>query len=136
MRSLRSASSGSSVRLLLDTHLLIWLPVRDPRLTDAAVDAVVSPESSLHVSAVTAFELTELQRRRRIEISESIEDLAVLLGFATMDLPAEVWRIANDRPDIHRDPVDRMMIAHAIIGDFTLVTADMRVRQYPVKTLW
>ena len=85
---------------------------------------------------VTAVELTDLQRRRRIEISETIDDLAALIGFSVVDLPGNIWRIVQDLPGIHRDPVDRMMIAHAIAGDFTLVTADARIPRYPVKLLW
>jgi PIN domain nuclease of toxin-antitoxin system len=124
------------VRLLLDTHLIVWLPLRDPRLTKVVIDAVGSPDNSLHVSPVTAFELTELQRRGRIEVSESISELAALLGFELADLPADLWRMARQLPDIHRDPVDRMLIAHAMAAEFTVVTADDRMRRYPVLTLW
>ena len=124
------------MRLLLDTQVLVWLPVDDPRLSRAAVDAIVSPDNSLHVSAVTAFEYSDLQLKRRIALSETVEQLGRLLGFSLEALPEDIWKIASDLPDIHRDPVDRMMIAHAISGGHTLVTADMVVRQYPVATLW
>jgi PIN domain nuclease of toxin-antitoxin system len=124
------------VRLLLDTHLLVWLPLRDPRLSRSAVEAIASPDNSLSVSAVTAAEFTDLQRRGRIEVDEPIDALAAMLGYQILDLPAEVWRTVADLPCIHRDPVDRMLVAHAIAGGFTLVTADRTLRNYPVPSLW
>jgi PIN domain nuclease of toxin-antitoxin system len=43
---------------------------------------------------------------------------------------------ADSLPDIHRDPVDRMLIAHAIAAGLVLVTADRQIDRYPVRTLW
>jgi PIN domain nuclease of toxin-antitoxin system len=123
-------------RLLLDTHVLVWAPTGDPRLGLAARQAMQVSGAELFVSAVTAFELTDLQQRGRIAMTESLSTFADPFGLSILDLPAQAWTVAARLPDIHRDPVDRMMIAHAILGDFTLVTADRLIRRYPVKTLW
>jgi PIN domain nuclease of toxin-antitoxin system len=88
------------------------------------------------VSAAIAFEFADLQARRRIPIDDPIDALAALIGFSVVDFPAEAWRVAATLPAIHREPVDRILIAHAIAGDFTLVTADKIVRSYPVKSIW
>jgi PIN domain nuclease of toxin-antitoxin system len=124
------------VRLLLDTQALVWVPLGDRRLSASAAAAIQDSSNSLHVSAVTAFEFVDLQKRRRFPIHDSIEAVAALIGFSIIDFPADTWRIAATLPDVHRDPVDRMMIAHAIAGDFTLVTADRTIRAYPVKSIW
>ncbi|HYN45409.1 MAG TPA: type II toxin-antitoxin system VapC family toxin [Allosphingosinicella sp.] len=124
------------MRLLLDTHVLIWAPTGDPRLSAAAREAITNPGAELFVSAVTAFELAGLQERGRVAMNEDMEAVAAVLGLSVLDFPGEAWRIAADLPDIHRDPVDRMMIAHAMVGAFTLVSADRNVRRYPVKSLW
>ena len=124
------------MRLLLDTQLLVWIPLGDRRITRIAAEAITDPANSLHVSAVVAFEFTDLQTRRRFPVHESIDFLAAEIGFDLYDLPAEGWRIAQSLPDIHRDPVDRMLIAHTIVEGFTLVTADVNIRRYPVETLW
>jgi PIN domain nuclease of toxin-antitoxin system len=105
-------------------------------LSRSAVEAIASPDNSLSVSAVTAAEFTDLQRRGRIEVDEPIDALAAMLGYQILDLPAEVWRTVADLPRIHGDPVDRMLVAHAIAGGFTLVTADRTLRDYPVASLW
>lgn len=124
------------MRLLLDTHTLIWAPTGDPRLTSTARDAITNPEAELFASAVTAFELADLQQRKRIAMTENMAAVAAVLGLSVLDFPAEAWTIVATLPDIHRDPVDRMLIAHAIVGDFTLVTADKTIRSYPVASLW
>jgi PIN domain nuclease of toxin-antitoxin system len=136
MKRSRSDSSASSVRLLLDTQLLVWIVFDDRRISRRAAEAVRSPDNSLHVSAAVAFEFADLQKRGRFPITDSIDVLSELIGFSVADLPAETWRIAATLPDLHRDPVDRMMIAHAILGGFTLVTADRTMRAYPVTSLW
>jgi len=93
-------------------------------------------EAELFASAVTAFELTDLQGRGRVAMSEDIATFAGPLGLSVLDFPSEAWSVAASLPKLHRDPVDRMMIAHAILGGFTLVTADKTIRRYPVKSLW
>jgi PIN domain nuclease of toxin-antitoxin system len=124
------------VRLLLDTQILVWVPLNDRRLSKAAVLAMQDADNDLHVSAAAGFEFAELQARGRFPVREPLEALAVLIGFELVDLPAETWRIASELPDIHRDPVDRMQVAHAILGNYTLVTADAKMRRYPVDSLW
>jgi PIN domain nuclease of toxin-antitoxin system len=47
-------------------------------------------------------------------------------------LPAASWEQIASLPDIHRDPVDRMLIAHALVEGMTLLTADANIRRYPV----
>ncbi|WP_368039917.1 PIN domain-containing protein [Sphingomonas bacterium] len=53
-----------------------------------------------------------------------------------MPLPLDIWRLLATMPMLHRDPVDRMLIAHAIHDNLTLVTADAMIRRYPVRSLW
>ncbi len=58
------------------------------------------------------------------------------LRASLIDFPSEAYRLVALLPPIHRDPVDRMLIAHAIHADLTLVTADEAMRAYPVRSLW
>ena len=111
-------------------------PLGDRRISDRAVEAIRSPDNSLHVSAATAFEFADLQKRGRFPIGDALDILSELIGFSVIDFPAETWAIAATLPKLHRDPVDRMMIAHAILGDFTIVTADKTIRSYPVQSVW
>ena len=123
------------MQLLLDTHIIVWIVLNDSRLSDAQRRALEDPENAILVSPVTAYELTQLQKTRRIPLSEPIDRLGDLIGFALVDLPQDIWRVVTDLPDIHRDPVDRMLIAHALSEGMTLVTADANIRRYPVSCL-
>ncbi|MGN6497690.1 MAG: type II toxin-antitoxin system VapC family toxin [Tsuneonella sp.] len=122
-------------RLLIDTHILIWIVLDDRRLSAAQRVALGDSGNAIVVSPVVAYELTHLQRTGRIPLSESIDRLQGLVGFETAELPFECWRIISSLPVIHRDPIDRLLIAHALTAELTLVTADSAIRRYPIKTL-
>lgn len=88
------------------------------------------------VSAVTAYEYADLRHRGRIPASAHLSDLQERLMFKLLDYPAELWTLAATLPPLHRDPVDRMLVAHAMALEVPLVTADAMIRRYPIKTLW
>ncbi|KPF90616.1 hypothetical protein IP81_14790 [Novosphingobium sp. AAP83] len=123
------------MRLLIDTHILVWIVMNDRRLTGAQRTALADPENDIVLSAVNAYELAHLQKTRRIPIDESVETLRELVGFELADLPSDVWRYVEVLPDIHRDPLDRLLIAHALSTAMTVITADEIIRRYPVPFL-
>jgi PIN domain nuclease of toxin-antitoxin system len=120
------------VRLLLDTQILVWMVNGDRRLRASWIAELTSAANSLHVSAAIAFEYTDLQSRGRVPVDETIAELADRFDLTVADLPADCWRIARQLPPIHCDPVDRMLVAHALAGGMALVTADADIRRYPV----
>ena len=122
--------------LLLDTHILVWIANGDKWLSAAALDAIMDPDNQLFLSAVNAWEYADLEQRGRFEGSGPLEPLLETLDIQTLDLPASTWRATAKLPNIHRDPIDRMMIAHALSLEIRLVSADKKVRKYPVQTLW
>jgi len=123
------------VRLLLDTQILVWMVNGDRRLRGDWVAAISALDTSLHVSAVVAFEYADLQLRRRIPVDEALAELVDRFELAIERYPEDCWRLASDLPPIHRDPVDRMLVAHALAGGFTLATADATIRRYPVPVI-
>ena len=104
----------------------------DPRLNRVDQASLAEADRRLCVSAVVAFEFADLQRRGRIGIDEPLDFLQNHIGFDILDLPATCWHVAAGLPPIHRDPVDRLLIAHALTGGMTLVTADANICRYPV----
>ena len=122
--------------LLHDTHILVWIANGDKRLSAAAFGAIMDPDNQLFLSAVNVWEYADLEQRGRFEGSGPLERLLETLDVQTLDLPASVWRAAATLPNIHRDTIDRMMVAHAQSLEIRLVSADKKVRKYPVKTLW
>lgn len=121
--------------LALDTQILVWLATGDKRLS-AAVARALGADNELLVSAVTAWEFVDLEQRGRFGGVIRFEEVLERFNLTVIDFPAEAWRLASALPDLHRDPVDRMLIAHVIHADMVLVTADKLMREYPVRSLW
>lgn len=122
--------------LILDTHCLHWLVTGDRRLSRDFVAQLADPKARCFLSAVTAWEYSDLHGRGRLPGSAPLPIAQERFGFAILDLPADLWTRADALPDIHRDPIDRMLIAHAIAAGLVLVTADRRIAEYPVRVLW
>jgi PIN domain nuclease of toxin-antitoxin system len=120
--------------LLIDTQAIVWIATAPEKLSAAAREAL--ERETLFVSAVTAFEFADLNRRERFDADLPLSPLLERLGATALDYPAGAWSIATALPDLHRDPVDRMLIAHAIHADLTLVTADSTIHRYPLRWLW
>lgn len=114
----------------------MWIANGDKRLSPAALNATLDPDNQLYLSAVNAWEYADLEQRGRFAGSGPLEPLMAIMDIQILDLPASVWLATATLPNIHRDPVDRMMVAHALSLNVTLVTADQNVRKYPVETLW
>lgn len=123
------------MKLLIDTHILVWIVLGDARLTAEQHSALANPDNDIVLSAVNAYELAHLQLLRRIPLEEPIDRLQELVGFELADLPASAWTKVKDLPDLHRDPLDRLLVAHALVSGMTLVSADQCIRQYPVVVI-
>jgi PIN domain nuclease of toxin-antitoxin system len=124
------------MRLMLDTHALAWFGAGSRQLSARARVAMAADESDLFVSAVTAYEYGDLHARGRFPDSVGLKTLCDDLAIEILDFPALLWKAAVELPRIHRDPIDRMMIAHAKAERLTLVSSDEAVQKYPVDLLW
>jgi len=122
--------------LILDTHVLLWLTTGDRKLSRKLIDKLADPDTRCFVSAVTAWEFSDLHFRGRLPGSVALPRVQERLGFDILDFPADLWKEAERLPSVHGDPVDRMLVAHARMLDMTLVTADKNMRRYPVQSLW
>jgi PIN domain nuclease of toxin-antitoxin system len=125
------------VRLLLDTHTVLWWFSDDRRLSSAARTAIADTANQLVTSAVVGYEIAYKQRRgqfpaapqslRRRLLREDIGILPVSLDHALA---------AAALPGPHRDPWDRIMMAQALAEHCQMVTADRVFSEYGVPTLW
>lgn len=122
------------MKLLLDTHILLWAAGRSRRLSVAARKLLNDPQHELIFSAVSFWEIT-------IKNSLARDDFAVdphvlrrgLLDHGYVELPVTSQHAAHvaTLPALHRDPFDRMLVAQALTEGITLVTADAVVARYP-----
>ncbi|ANM30571.1 hypothetical protein ABI59_14790 [Acidobacteria bacterium Mor1] len=126
------------MRLLLDTHVLLWALAEPERLSPLATAALVSPQNAVLVSAVSAWEIAIKQSLNKIELPGPAETwLPAAIeqtGFGWLDIrPTDALRVRG-LPWHHRDPFDRMLVAQAG-DDFTLVTHDKSFDAYAVTVL-
>ena len=119
--------------LLLDTHVLIWLYHDPARISRDARDAI-DRNRSIAVSVASGWEY-ELKRQRHPQMVP-FSELIAGSGFDPLDLPFECHRYAHSLPPLHSDPFDRMLMAHALVSGFVLVTSDQTLHRYPVEALW
>jgi PIN domain nuclease of toxin-antitoxin system len=122
--------------LLLDTNVIIWLGHDDMKLVRHVRDRLLSGEDELWISVVSAWEYGQKRKLRPEELPLSFEDIIVAIPHSKLDLDFDVHTFAESLPLIHRDPFDRMLIAQTKFHDLTLVTSDVDIHKYPVKTLW
>jgi PIN domain nuclease of toxin-antitoxin system len=123
--------------LLLDTHVIVWFAAGYNRLSKRAIEAALDPDRQLAISAVTAWDYADLEQRGRFAGSGPLALILEQLDIEVLDFPAALWPLAATLPPIHRDPVDRMLIAHALALEMPLVTADANIARYPgLEVLW
>jgi len=128
------------VRLLADTHTLLWA-VGDPgRLSRRAREALTDPGNRLSFSTVSLWEIAIKLSLNRIELNA---DWRELIESGRRDLHAR-WLGLEPRhchevvglPWNHRDPFDRMLVAQAMCEGMTLVTRDGALSRYTSNVLW
>lgn len=128
------------MRILLDTHALLWWALDDQRLPAAARDVVTSASSAVFVSAASAWEIATKVRLGKLPGAEgfvsSIGEYLEAQGFAALDISVEHAQRAGSLPGPHRDPFDRMLAAQAQAENLTIVSSDEVFDRYGVVRLW
>lgn len=119
------------MRLLLDTHILLWWMVGDRRLPKTVATALAAPENDIAVSAASLWEIAIKQALGRIDID--LDDLVASIaadGFSELAVRFPHTLKLQSLPGHHSDPFDRLLIAQAIAEGRRLVTTDAAVLAY------
>lgn len=129
--------------LLLDTCVFLWLIGFPERLPTTVRSVLEAGETSVWVSVATLWEVLIKHGKGQVGL-DTDRDSALhfllkqcqihLLAVLSID-PASLDPLQR-LPDIHRDPFDRLLICQAIEHGLTLVTPDLLIQRYPIKTLW
>ena len=123
------------MRLLLDTHVLLWWLDDAPRLSGEVRDAIASPRNLVYTSAVTAWEIVIKRSLGKLEIPVDWSDAVSSEPFRKLPVTWEHALDVESLPELHRDPFDRLLIAQARVEGLMLVTCDDIVVRYDVRTL-
>jgi len=129
------------MKLLLDTHALLWMITDDPRLSIAAKEAILTAEE-IRWSIVSLWEIGIKESVSRFDMRlapgwhEWIPAELKRNNVPCINVNADHCRAVSDLPMHHRDPFDRMLIAKAQVENLTLVTCDSSIKHYAVPQLW
>jgi PIN domain nuclease of toxin-antitoxin system len=123
------------VRLLLDTHVLLWWLDDSPALGAGARDLISDGETEVFVSAVSAAEIAIKSSVGKLRVPSDLEQQLAENAFASLPLRLRHGLAVETLPLHHRDPFDRLLVAQARCEDLTLVTADRMFAAYDVPTV-
>jgi len=128
------------VRLLLDTHTLIWWLAGDEKLSLRARDAIADEANAVAVSAASAMEVATKHRIGKLPdaalLAQDFEAIVADQGFSELSITVRHARLAGEMGIAHKDPFDRLLIAQALAEDMVLVFNEARFDDSAVKRLW
>lgn len=128
------------MRLLLDTHALLWWLADDARLSQRARSAIADPERTVYSSSASAWEIATKHRIGRLpEAGQLLSDFSGILlraGIEEMPITSKHAVVAGTLAGPHRDPFDRMLAAQALCEGLEVVTTDDAIGALGARCLW
>jgi PIN domain nuclease of toxin-antitoxin system len=126
------------VKLLLDTHILLWAAGQPEKLSKSTRDLLAKDENRLFFSAANIWEIViklGLGRKDFKVDPYRLRKMLVVHGYTELPITAEHALKVNSLPLLHKDPFDRMLLAQARAEGMQLLTADAAVSQYQDSVL-
>lgn len=128
------------MRILLDTHALLWWLVGDRRLSRAAHKAIANEMGEVFVSAASAWEVTTKHRIGKLPspgpLATDFAGVVASQGFLPLDITLFHAQRAGGMQGAHADPFDRMLIAQAQAEDLALVSNDELFDRFEIVRVW
>ena len=128
------------MRVLIDTHALLWFCEGNDSLSSAARTAIEDQGSERYVSHATAWEMAIKLSLGKLRVASGYESIfpGVLdaNGLRLLVPSVEHYKALISMPKFHGDPFDRLIIAQAQVEGLTVITHDGAFRQYGVPILW
>jgi PIN domain nuclease of toxin-antitoxin system len=128
------------MRLLLDTHALLWWLDGDALLSPIAREAIADEANDFFLSAASAWEITTKHRLGKLPGAAAVAaDVAACVadqGFLELPISLTHGQKAGALPGPHRDPFDRMLVAQAMIESLVLVSNELAFDAYGARRLW
>jgi PIN domain nuclease of toxin-antitoxin system len=122
------------MRLLLDTHILLWGAIEPERLSRVASALIESPDNEIVFSALSIWKIAIKTGLGRADFRIAAGMLRRSLfdnGYVELAVTGAHAATLAGLPPIHKDPFDRMLVAQAIVEGFTLLTSDPTLAKYP-----
>ena len=128
------------MKLLLDTHALLWWLDGDERLSPSARSLIGDENTVVYVSAASAWEIATKVRIGKlpgaVEVAEQFMEVIGQQNFEGLSISLGHARLAGLLPGKHRDPFDRMLIAQAQIESLPLVSIEQLFDNFGIRRIW
>jgi PIN domain nuclease of toxin-antitoxin system len=128
------------LRLLLDSHPLLWFALNDPQLSATALSLIVDPANEMLVSPASYWEIAIKISIRKYALSRPHEDFMQEAidknGFGYLHIETRHTAVLTNLPFHHKDPFDRLLVAQAMVENIAIVSKDVALDAYPIKRLW
>ena len=127
------------MNVLLDTHALLWLLNGDEAIADTNKRLLERKGVGKYVSVVSLWEIAVKTSIGKLELDYPVEQLPSLLEqlqFVLLSINEKHAVTVAKLPFYHKDPFDRLLIAQALVEDFTLVSRDANIARYDVPVEW
>ncbi len=128
------------MRLLLDTHALLWWAHEPEHLSPLALEAIGDPDNDMFVSAVSAMEIATKGRRGRLEYNSPLVDqfLPTIEEFGFLQLPVRCAhaQLGGSFMSANNDPWDRLLAAQAKLDNLALISNDSKMDEFGISQFW
>ncbi len=124
------------MRLLLDSHVVLWSLDQQERIPETARAEITDPENEVFVSVATLWEIAIKRRIGKLDAPDGLRSGLATQGYTELAITGDHAWTAGDLPPHHSDPFDRLLIAQAQLDGLVFVTADRRLAAYGVAILW
>ena len=127
------------MKLLLDTHTIIWFFESDPKLSSTAKSLIVDPDNQNYFSVASIWEIVIKQNLGKLNLSKPLDHILGHIqnnGIEIINIEAQHALKVADLPLHHRDPFDRLIIAQSLTMGYTILSKDNKFDLYSIDRLW
>jgi PIN domain nuclease of toxin-antitoxin system len=123
------------MKLLLDTHILLWWLTQDQKLSQTEIDTIADSDNIVFISAATAWEIAVKKMIGKLEAPDDLPIALAANDFLELPITIEHSQKLYQLPLHHHDPFDRIMVAQAIAEDLTFMTRDTKISLDEIKII-
>lgn len=126
------------MKLLLDTHALVWWLTDNPRLSNTAREAIADPTNIVLASPASGYEIADQERQGRLAggVAQDLGPALRATQIRVLPLSLEHAAVAGALPGPHRDPWDRLIMAQARVDRLTIVSSEAVFQDYGLPVCW
>lgn len=120
------------MRLLLDTHILLWWLTDGARIPQESREAIQEGKNQVFVSAASAWEISIKRSLGKLRAPTDLKNQVKSARFEVLSVTIDHALAVADLPAHHSDPFDRILVAQALVEDMMVVTVDPKIHRYDV----